>query len=374
MQNGMGVQRKPRPIAFPQKIVFFLLLGGWLLSGCGSPYKEFSLDPIKLFQTKGQTALNSSQPSLETRQYLRLMFLDKFYREDPQEIIRALVLKVRNEPSPQLRMAIAELALLRAREYQRSDPLLALVDYLAAAQQCFDFLFFERSSTASSSLDPSYRFMADIYNFCVAAVVTLHEKNTRHLAITRFYLSGRQLPLRGDDRRSRNLESAASSDYLYNSYEMRVSGLTNEYVSKGLGAPLVGIVEKPVNKPEWGRFYPPRVAAHPISAVLLFDPIQKTDSGLSRSVRMVLYDSLQTDSIQIQGETVPLEADFTTPLGFQVRNINPLGIGLHNLFHSDDEVKLAGVYMLEPYRPDKIPVVLVHGLMSSPGDLGFIIQ
>ncbi len=365
MNSGKRIAGQQKEITVRLTIAIVLLLGPWLLSGCGSPYKEFSLDPIKLFQTKGQTALNSNQPSPETRQFLRLMFLDQSYRNDPQELIRVLEVKVKNEPTPQLRMAIAELALLRAREYERSDPHSALVGYLVAAQQCFDFLFSDPSGTVSGSLDPSYRFMADMYNFCVAAVVTLHETNTDIWQSRDFVYQGVNYHYEVVTE-GRGIWNPRKLDYLYNSYEMRVSGLTNEYVSKGLGAPLVGIVDKPAGKPEWGRFYPPRVVSLPISAVILFDPMQKTDSGLSRTIRMVLYDSLQTDSTQIQNETIPLEADYTTPLGFQIRNINPLGVGLYNLFHSDEEVQRAGVYMLEPYRPDKIPVVLVHGLMSHP--------
>jgi pimeloyl-ACP methyl ester carboxylesterase len=365
MQNRMRVETKPRGMVVSQKIAIVLLLGSWLLSGCGSPYKEFSLDPVKLFQTTGQTALNSDHPSAETQQYLRLMFLDKSYRDDPRGLIQVLVLQMRNEPTPQLRRAIAELALLQARECQRSDPHAALVDYMVAAQQCFDFLFSDPSGTVSSSLDPSYRFMADMYNFCVAAVVTLHETNTDIWQSRDFVYLGVNYHYEVVTE-GRGIWNPRKLDYLYNSYEMRVSGLRNEYVAKGLGAPLVGIVENPAENPEWGRFYPRRVVALPISAVLLFDPIQKTDSGPSRSIRMVLYDSLQTDSIQVRNQTVPLEADFTTPMGFQIRNINPFTVGLYNLFHSDEAAQRASILMLEHYRPDKIPVVLVHGLMSSP--------
>jgi pimeloyl-ACP methyl ester carboxylesterase len=41
-------------------------------------------------------------------------------------------------------------------------------------------------------------------------------------------------------------------------------------------------------------------------------------------------------------------------------------MGIRHLLQTDVELKNAGIYMLEPYRPDKIPVVMVHGLMSSP--------
>ena len=36
------------------------------------------------------------------------------------------------------------------------------------------------------------------------------------------------------------------------------------------------------------------------------------------------------------------------------------------LLNPDKVKKLAGIYMLEPYQPGKIPVLMVHGLWSSP--------
>lgn len=361
----MGVQRKPRPIAFPQKIVFFLLLGGCLLSGCGSPYKAFSLNPVKLFQDKGQNVLNSNKPSSETRQSLRLLFLEESYRKDPSQVIRTFQQKIRREPTPESRIALAEIALLEARKIKRSDPHMSMVYYVIAVQQCYDYLFSDDPSNAFSPLDPSYRFVADMYNFAMAQIIVFHDNQTNIWFNRDFTYEGVNYHYEVINEGA-GIWNPRLFDYIYNTYEVRVSGLTNEYVTKGLGAPLVGIVDRPVEKEAFGRFYPLRLAAYPMSAVILFDPPQQTDAGPTRSVRLVLYDPLQIDSIPIQGKTVPLAADFTTPLGLQIQNVNPFEVGLHNLFHSDDEVKNAGVYMLEPYRPDKVPVLLVHGLMSSP--------
>jgi len=49
-----------------------------------------------------------------------------------------------------------------------------------------------------------------------------------------------------------------------------------------------------------------------------------------------------------------------------LRKTNPFKVGLYRLTHSDVELQNAGIYLLEQYQPDKIPVVMVHGLMSSP--------
>jgi pimeloyl-ACP methyl ester carboxylesterase len=335
-----------------------------LIGGCGSPYKSVNLDPLKLFQEKAQNATNSASPSWETRQTLRLMFLDEDYRKDHQQVITKFELMVEKEPTPELRMAIAELSLLEAQKYKKSDPKKAIIYYVVAAQQSYDYLFSDARAVSVSPLTPSFRFMADIYNIAVADLLQMRSgkpdrwesKDVDYEGIRYHYSVVKEGP---------GIWDPAIFDYLYNAYEVRVTGFANEYTTKGLGAPLVGIVDKPSQNPHFGRFFPPRLAAYPISAVLLFDPIQKTDPP-SRNVRLVFYDSLVTDSIKVQGQNIPLEADFTTPLGLQLRKTNPFEVGIYNLLHSDTEVKSAGLFILEPYRPDKIPVVMVHGLMSSP--------
>jgi pimeloyl-ACP methyl ester carboxylesterase len=335
-----------------------------MIGGCGSPYKSVSLVPADLFKEKSKNAVNSSSPSWETRQTLRLMFLDEDYRKNHQQVISTLELKIEKEPAPELRMALAELSLLEAQKLKKSDPQKAIIYYVLAAQQSYDFLFFDTRAVSFSPLTPSFRFMADIYNVAVADLIQMRigrpdrweSKDVDYGGVRYHYEVVKD---------GRGIWDPSWFDYLYNSYEVRVTGFANEYTTRGLGAPLVGIVEKPAQNPHFGRFYPLRIAAYPITAVLLLDPIQKTDPP-SRNVRLVFYDSLVTDSIKIQNRNVPLEADFTTPLGLILRKTSPFKVGIYNLLNSDIEFKNAGVYMLEPYQPDKIPVVMVHGLLSSP--------
>jgi len=81
-----------------------------------------------------------------------------------------------------------------------------------------------------------------------------------------------------------------------------------------------------------------------------------------------LYDSLAQSAIEVAGRRVPLESDLSTPLAyflnqpqFQDSQLSTLG-----LLNPGEAEELQGLYMLEPYDPDKMPVVMVHGLWSSP--------
>ena len=87
------------------------------------------------------------------------------------------------------------------------------------------------------------------------------------------------------------------------------------------------------------------------------------------------HDPLTSPTIQIGRESTPLEYDFSTALAFNCNDpkVHLLGtIGLtdpgafleplpQNQGHT-----LKGLYMIQPYDPNKIPVVMIHGLWSSP--------
>jgi pimeloyl-ACP methyl ester carboxylesterase len=354
-----------RQIDFIRQVrtVLFFLFILWLISGCGSPYKSVNLMPSDLFQEKSKNAVNSLTPSWETKQTLRLLFLDEVYRKDHQKVIAQLEDMVIQKPRPSLRMALAELALLQAQKRRENDKE-KMTYYLIAAREAYDFLFFDPESIRSNPLSPDYRFMADIYNISVSQLVDMRANRSDKWDSKDFEYKGIQYHFQVD-KKGPGIWDPTWFNYLHNAYEIRVTGLANEYIVKGLGAPLVGIVEKPQQDLHFGRFFPLRMVSYPLSAVLLFDPIAKTDPP-SRTIRLVFYDSFQVNKITIEDHEVPLEADYTTPLGLQLRKTNPFQTGLHNLLSSDVELKTAGVYMLEPYQPDKIPVVLVHGLMSSP--------
>jgi hypothetical protein len=99
------------------------------------------------------------------------MSMDKDYRKDHRKVISEIEQMVKKEPSPELRMALAELSLLEAQRYVKSDMQKAMERYLVAAQQSYDYLFLDVRSVSSSPLSPSFRFMADIYNLAVAELL-----------------------------------------------------------------------------------------------------------------------------------------------------------------------------------------------------------
>ena len=89
--------------------------------------------------------------------------------------------------------------------------------------------------------------------------------------------------------------------------------------------------------------------------------------------RLELYPTDQATSVQVDGQERPLEYDPTAALGlwlqespvWQLERAKFLGNNVLRQVEPRDRAQ-DGLYLLEPYRPDRIPVVLVHGTASSP--------
>ena len=71
---------------------------------------------------------------------------------------------------------------------------------------------------------------------------------------------------------------------------------------------------------------------------------------------------------RVQGTVRPLDADFSAPISYYKPPGNLLLVGLMGALRSAHYEKKTGLYFLQPYDPDRIPVVFVHGLISTPFD------
>ena len=89
---------------------------------------------------------------------------------------------------------------------------------------------------------------------------------------------------------------------------------------------------------------------------------------------MELYDPLALDDTLVGNLRVPLESDLSTPLAYFLSKVPLENVATEGLFQPerlldirpDRQTPVMGMYMVQPYEPGKIPVVMVHGLWSSP--------
>ncbi|MES2658578.1 MAG: alpha/beta hydrolase [Verrucomicrobiota bacterium] len=138
----------------------------------------------------------------------------------------------------------------------------------------------------------------------------------------------------------------------------KVSGLKHHRVD-GIGVPLVGIRENR-GRSAVEKWYPPEGITRALTAVAVPG---ESRNGV-RSITIRLIDRMQTEMF---GKShAVLAADFTVPFTALLEKTGPLqSSGLTSLVRlkSDRE---PGFALMEPYHPDRTPLILIHGLISTP--------
>ena len=150
-------------------------------------------------------------------------------------------------------------------------------------------------------------------------------------------------------------------------YEIR--GLQNQYHTYGLGVPLIAVRKHHAESQRRGEVLSARAELSRSRRSCACCPTRREQGSNHHVVHIELHDPLNTvGTSSVDGRGVPLESDLTTPLAYalnqkRLRNLDSSTAGLLDPAQTE---KLQGLYMLEPYQPGKIPVLMVHGLWSSP--------
>ena len=337
--------------------------------GCKERIGLRPIDDDAWFRQSQRSALTHSAPSDYAKQFLRQRDLLGKQRSDPLDVIGTIGDELRESPSRPTASVLAELCYLRAKRTRRK-PDHSHELYTTALLYAYAYLFDEELGPPPNIYDPRFRLACDLYNRSLAKIVNLRNRPDHAwktsltvnslLGPVEFVNSDWQLP---DERAGYKIYHVA--------YEYQVTGLRNHYRTAGLGVPLIA-VRRPVapedDSPE-ARLHPPKVSrTAPATLFVTFEDSVLADLGADhpRKAAVAMLDSATIDHIRVGDREVMLETDVTTPLAYMMMSREPIS-GLTGLFEGQQWEKRRGLHMLHPYQPDKIPLVLVHGLMSEPG-------
>jgi hypothetical protein len=138
-------------------------------------------------------------------------------------------------------------------------------------------------------------------------------------------------------------------------YEFEGRLVKERSVKAGLGAPLVA-TNKGFDPVSVDRFAQGRFMYYGITAVM---------DCRGNSCEARLLDPLSAEYVTLDGNTYPLAADFTAPIGLALAELKPRKLELQRLFKPEEFRDSTRLARLQPYDPNKIPLLLVHGLGDS---------
>lgn len=144
---------------------------------------------------------------------------------------------------------------------------------------------------------------------------------------------------------------------------VETTGFSERVSVQGLGTPLVGVRKRTPARTKEMQFQVPRTGSHiALGSLARFRNAAQDQAAMD----LDFYDLDQSPSVRLRGDEVPLAADFTAPMALSFAGTNDLSVGIHALFNLSAGFGNDGVYLTEPFDPDRTPVLLLHGLFASP--------
>jgi pimeloyl-ACP methyl ester carboxylesterase len=136
-----------------------------------------------------------------------------------------------------------------------------------------------------------------------------------------------------------------------------VPQLNKIYCRHGIGVPIIA-----VRKRERSEGFQRQRQSW--AATLVLRHSIGDDNSQGSMLTLELYDPLRVSSIANGSSTLPLAADTTAPLAIALSTVkrNYVQSFLQPGLVRPDET---GLFMLEPYQPNKIPIIFIHGLLSD---------
>ena len=348
-------------------------------AGCASsPVSLRSVPKSPLIDELNLASYGGPKPSERTVQLLRVYNLSDDLGGDYSALLKKLQAISDREPAADTVYAMSELAFLGGKKAERHDPPAALDLYGASVLHAYDYLFDSRFAASRNQYDPQYRRACDLYNGALESalrIVCATKELVPNTTKTINTASGAwdvNCVLQGSRWQPNDFERFEFvSDW-------KVTGLKNLYQTHGLGVPLIAVRHSHPDEPVGAKYYPAGLS-FPVTAFLR--PISRIDPQTGQIATrnqccLELYDPLASDTTTVAGRPVPLESDLSTPLAyFLSRPEMNLDTSTLGLLHPEEMLKkpllgtkapLKGLYMVQPYEPGKIPVLMVHGLWSSP--------
>ncbi|HEX3383496.1 MAG TPA: alpha/beta hydrolase [Paraburkholderia sp.] len=394
-----------------QRCVALALLASGLLSGCAMVTVS-TQGPEQYIAMRRGDILSTGRLSAATRDTLHIAALDEnTCQREPLDCINTIS-TVGGINTDRRLSSLAELSLqmaithtpLNATEW--SDAQFDL--WLRTARFAYAFLFLGQRTAGERAFEDRQTQVRDYYNYAVqelARALFLRgalatdagngEPGTQYIAGWSIHLDLSHVRLPEGVREPREVIPASRLSF---------AGIRSIYRRDGLGAELVAVMNVPPEEENadagrdasGDRGGPPRAdsranapfntgvssrtAGQPrpatsffrempspnVTALIWFSQGTREQVLASHDVVLSVYDPYRDDSVERQGQTVPLSANFSAGYGIWLARSGFAGQSLRTLFGRARGIDTPRIYMMQPFDPNRRIILMLHGLASSP--------
>lgn len=337
--------------------------------GTSETVKLKRVRPNPIEQVKRYLNPMPPEPTERNQQILRRYALEKQFLTDRTAAIDQLWELSEIEDNADLVASVSLLSLAEAQHHTRYSRSQAALDwYILSLVSACNYLWSPRYESTRNMYDPNFAEVTTAYNESLEQLLRFlkHNREFRgekpELISTRLFDLKLDCQILGqwDEQEFEKMEFVSDFD---------IQGLTNHHRQYGLGVPLIAVrANRDEVRSVSEKYYPPNLT-FPVTAFLRLP----TETRIFHTQRpqiqaeLEMIDPLRQSKVVVNNRESPLATDLTAPLAYYLND--PLyrsNLLAHvSLINSEIGDEVRGLYMLEPYDPAKIPVVMVHGFWSS---------
>ncbi|GLQ99801.1 esterase/lipase family protein [Dyella mobilis] len=237
----------------------------------------------------------------------------------------------------------------------------ALDDYLQSARYAYAYLFYTHRQPGERAFETRQSQVLDFYNYAVQRAVGGFFQRLPQLGT-----NWTSVPVAGWNVFKPSTDVyLGSGDYvpkeLLPAEGLRFSGLRNIYRRDGFGSEFVAVGAVPADTGQpWREPY-----YVPLTAVLEFPGDSLAQVLDTSDVHLSAKNPYLENSIQLDGQSIPLAANFTAPYGVWLARSGFAQQSIRSLLGRGGLTK-PEVLLMQPYDPNRLTVIMLHGLASSP--------
>lgn len=332
-----------------------------LAAGCATPIGVDPADPREVQREIAGSAVTGSEPSAKTRELLTRLGLRERFGSDPDGVLAELHGSLGDHDGDDVDRlyALAELSFVRAGKTGRRD------QALAAAVYAYAFLFGRSPEESLEPFDPRVAVARNLYNMGLAQALT-QDDGTVAIEGGVHTIPFGSLTVSVDE--SEKVFGGRALTSFRPATAVQVRGLANRHRHSGLGAPLSAARGDAIGELAPGSERVARRMWVPVTAVLFVDDVRARLADGNLEGRIEIFTKDEHDRLEIRGRAIPLERETSSALalsleGAPIWDFGFAGFRLGDFMTSGQDEQLL---FLDPHRPGRIPLVLVHGTFSSP--------
>ncbi len=315
------------------------------LCSCGTTVSTRPLAPRKSLD-RSALALTWKQAERQTAEVLKTSGFEALARTDPSAAVLKLAEWSQGDPR-RLEQAGAVAVVRGENIAEDGESLVAAGYFLTAADLAYQSLRHTEVPPGRWLQSPVVTPRVDLYNYAIGRFLTLvgdERPAVVEAAIGSYHI---KWPEARFDR------VIATQDFDIVGFEESV-----KKTEPGVGVAALGIDDDL-------RFHSKNGGQTALTVIADFTA-GAAGGKVPRDIRFTLYDEHAPDRVPFLGGAVERSVNYAAPVGRALTGLNDRRLGLGGFLRVGDRIDLAGVYLIEPYDPERIPVLMSHGLQSSP--------